>query len=167
MTERPDATSVLFICMGNICRSPLAESIFRHKMIQRGVADRFSIDSAGTGGWHAGESPDHRMSAVAATHGVPVDGSARKVGHTMGKRITDMNHGQAVSANLATGLLVIIASQFGMPVSTTHVSVGSLFGIGVATKSAKHRSVATIALAWLITLPCAGVIAALTYLMVR
>ncbi|NJN15064.1 MAG: low molecular weight phosphotyrosine protein phosphatase [Oscillochloris sp.] len=48
---------VLFVCMGNICRSPMAEAVFRHLVNEAGLADRFLIDSAGTGGWHAGEPP--------------------------------------------------------------------------------------------------------------
>jgi protein-tyrosine phosphatase len=72
-------TSILFICMGNICRSPLAEGLFLHKVNQRRVADRFSIDSAGTGGWHAGELPDHRMRATAEVYGVKLVSRARQV----------------------------------------------------------------------------------------
>ncbi len=88
--------------------------------------------------------------------------NARKVAETMGRGITDMNHGQAVSANFVTGFLVIVASRFGVPVSTTHVSVGSLLGIGVVTKSAHYRSIAGILLAWVCTLPLAAAIAAIT-----
>ncbi|MHC5114088.1 MAG: low molecular weight protein-tyrosine-phosphatase [Planctomycetota bacterium] len=72
-------TSVLFVCMGNICRSPLAEGLFRHRARERGVADRFDVDSAGTGGWHEGHPPDHRMIEVAAEHGVALTGAARPV----------------------------------------------------------------------------------------
>lgn len=89
--------------------------------------------------------------------------NARKVAETMSRRITDMNHGQAISANLATGFLVIVASRLGMPVSTTHVSVGALIGIGMVSRSAQYRSIMTILFAWGCTLPCAGVIAAVTY----
>jgi len=72
-------TSVLFICMGNICRSPLAEGLFIHHANRRGVLGRFSVDSAGTGGWHAGERPDPRSLAVAAKNGVTLPGHARQV----------------------------------------------------------------------------------------
>jgi protein-tyrosine phosphatase len=74
-----DRTSVLFICMGNICRSPLAECVFLHKAAAHGVSDRFQVDSAGTGGWHAGETPDQRMRQTAARYGVVVAGEARMV----------------------------------------------------------------------------------------
>ena len=69
---------VLFVCAGNICRSPLAEGIFRHYVEQEGLLDKFVIDSAGTGGWHAGEMPDKRSRAVAAAHGIQLTGRARQ-----------------------------------------------------------------------------------------
>ena len=72
-------TSVLFVCLGNICRSPLAEGIFSHQAEIRGLADRFEVDSAGTGAYHAGEPPDSRSVAVAASHGVRLFGTARQV----------------------------------------------------------------------------------------
>src|SRR5438552_7002920 len=86
--------------------------------------------------------------------------SARRVAETMGHGITTMNHGQGFSANLATGILVVLASLFGLPVSTTHVSVGALFGIGLTTGQARPRVMLNIALSWIITLPCAALIAA-------
>lgn len=68
---------VLFVCMGNICRSPAAEAIFRHRMAAAGVA--FDVDSAGTGGWHEGEAPDPRTQRVLRDHGIAPVGTARKV----------------------------------------------------------------------------------------
>ena len=59
------STSVLFVCLGNICRSPLAEGIFRHLVDEAGLTDNFFIDSAGTGAWHVGEAADGRMMVVA------------------------------------------------------------------------------------------------------
>jgi protein-tyrosine phosphatase len=64
--------SILFVCMGNICRSPLAEGIFRHLAAEAGLGDRFRIDSAGIGGWHEGEPPDRRSSATASAHGIDI-----------------------------------------------------------------------------------------------
>lgn len=93
--------------------------------------------------------------------------SARRVAETMSNRITNMNHGQGFSANLATGTLVIVASLFGMPVSTTHVSVGSLFGVGLATRQVNFPVMRNILLSWLITLPCAALIGGLVYAAVR
>src|SRR2546423_5368344 len=93
--------------------------------------------------------------------------SARRVAETMGHGITTMNHGQGFSANLATGILVVLASLFGLPVSTTHVSVGALFGIGLTTGQARPRVMLNIALSWIITLPCAALIAAGAYAVLR
>ncbi len=66
-------TSVLFVCLGNICRSPLAEGILQAKVDAAGLSDRFQLDSAGCGGWHVGEAPDPRSIAAAARHGVSID----------------------------------------------------------------------------------------------
>ena len=63
--------SVLFLCLGNICRSPLAEGAFRALIARHPDAD-FAVDSAGTGGWHAGEAPDPRSVATARRHGVDI-----------------------------------------------------------------------------------------------
>ena len=65
---------IMFVCAGNICRSPLAEGIFRHQAFEKGVLDQFEIASSGTGGWHAGELPDRRMRQTAHRHGVSLDG---------------------------------------------------------------------------------------------
>ncbi|ANK87578.1 MULTISPECIES: low molecular weight protein-tyrosine-phosphatase [unclassified Rhizobium] len=71
---------ILFVCMGNICRSPLAEGIFTHLVNQARLRDRFTIDSAGTGGWHEGEPPDRRSIAVARRHGIDIAGQrARRI----------------------------------------------------------------------------------------
>jgi protein-tyrosine phosphatase len=74
-----DRVSILFVCMGNICRSPLAESVFRHLVRSRGMEDRFEIDSAGTSGYHAGDPPDPRSVATARSRGVEVTGASRPV----------------------------------------------------------------------------------------
>lgn len=92
--------------------------------------------------------------------------SARRVAMTMGRKITSMNHGQGFAANIATGVLVIWASRLGLPVSTTHVSVGALFGIGVTTGQADLSVMRNVALSWVLTLPCAAAIAAGTYALV-
>ena len=64
----PDAR-VLFVCMGNICRSPLAEGVFRAAVVRAGLGERIHIDSAGTGDWHVGEAPDKRAIAIAKERG--------------------------------------------------------------------------------------------------
>ena len=86
---------------------------------------------------------------------------ARTVAETLGKKVTGMNPGEGFAANVATALLVNTASFHSLPVSTTHVSVGSLIGIGIVTRKAHWKAVGGIVLSWVITLPCAAVIAAL------
>jgi protein-tyrosine phosphatase len=70
---------ILFVCMGNICRSPTAAAVMRSLVAQAGLEDRIEIDSAGTGGWHVGDPPDARSVAAAARRGIRVDGAARQV----------------------------------------------------------------------------------------
>ncbi|MDJ0701138.1 MAG: low molecular weight protein-tyrosine-phosphatase [Woeseiaceae bacterium] len=69
MVEPKDQISVLFVCMGNICRSPTAEGVFRHFVEQAGLEDRISIDSAGTHAYHVGEPPDRRAQSAAERRG--------------------------------------------------------------------------------------------------
>ena len=90
--------------------------------------------------------------------------SARRVAETMSQKITTMNHGQGFTSNIVTGLIVIGASRFGLPVSTTHVSCGSLFGLGAVTGGARRKTIITILLSWVATLPLAGILAATSYL---
>ncbi len=61
--------AVLFVCMGNICRSPTAHGVFRHQLLERGLSARVQVDSAGTHGYHAGRPPDERSQAHAAQRG--------------------------------------------------------------------------------------------------
>lgn len=63
---------VLFVCLGNICRSPLAEGLFRHHVNSRGLNDQYSIDSCGTGSWHLGDPPDERSIEVARANGIDI-----------------------------------------------------------------------------------------------
>lgn len=65
---------VLFVCLGNICRSPTAEGVFRAMVEKRGLDDRIEIESAGTSGWHEGEPPDPRSQEEALRHGVNLSG---------------------------------------------------------------------------------------------
>ena len=93
--------------------------------------------------------------------------NAKKVANTMSKKIVKLNHGQGFSANFVTGCLVIAASTKGLQVSTTHVSVGSIFGIGLINKSADTREISKVILSWLLTLPVAGIIAAILYFIIH
>ena len=70
---------ILFVCLGNICRSPTAEGVMRSRLAARGLADLVEVDSAGTGGWHAGAPPDARAVAAARSRGIVVEGAARQV----------------------------------------------------------------------------------------
>ncbi len=63
----------MFVCLGNICRSPLAEGVFRHLVEEAGLEDQIEIDSSGTGRWHVGAPPDERMRATARRHGLSID----------------------------------------------------------------------------------------------
>ncbi|CCG20860.1 Ltp1 protein phosphatase [Candida orthopsilosis Co 90-125] len=72
--------SVAFVCLGNICRSPMAEAIFKHRVKELGYAPYFkNIESFGTSGWHIGESPDSRSAKTCRKHGVPVQHHAQQI----------------------------------------------------------------------------------------
>lgn len=86
-------TRILFVCTGNICRSPTAEAVVRHLARSDGNADHVEVDSAGTSGWHAGESPDPRSREVASRRGIDMTGiQARQV------RSSDFGHFDLVLA---------------------------------------------------------------------
>lgn len=89
--------------------------------------------------------------------------NGRQVAHTMSHRITGMSDVQGFSANAVTALLVLAASRFGLPVSTTHVSCGSLFGIGLINGEAKWANIASILTAWITTLPLGALLGAAAY----
>jgi PiT family inorganic phosphate transporter len=87
--------------------------------------------------------------------------AARRVARTLAFGITGMNVSEGLSANLVTAGLVVLASPLGLPVSTTHVSCGALFGIGVINGQGRGKTISTIVGAWAVTLPVAGVLSAL------
>lgn len=72
-------TRVLFVCLGNICRSPAAEGVFLHLLAQADASDRFVVDSAGTGGWHVGKAADRRMREAASRRGIALTSRARQL----------------------------------------------------------------------------------------
>jgi PiT family inorganic phosphate transporter len=117
----------------------------------------------------AGEAVDPTLGLAAVAVVMAVGGvlNARRVADTMSRKITRMNPGQGFTANLVTAVMVACASRLGLPVSTTHVSVGSLFGIGVVNRTARTRTVLAILLAWATTLPTGAVLAAVAYLALR
>lgn len=91
----------------------------------------------------------------------------RRVAETMSRRITTMDRGQGLAANLITAFLVFAASRWGLPVSTTHVSCGALFGIGLTGGRADWRTVRSIAAAWLLTLPASAVLSGACYFLLQ
>lgn len=113
--------------------------------------------------------PDLRWGFVAVALAIALGAllDAERVAETLGKKVTDMNPGEGFAANLATAVLVTTASFHSLPVSTTHVSVGALLGIGITTRQAKWRKVGEILLAWVSTLPCAALLAGLVFGLMR
>ena len=79
MSNKPK-TRILFVCLGNICRSPMAEGSFRYLVAEQGLEHLVEIDSAGTGAWHVGDQPDQRATSTAILRGIDISGqTARKV----------------------------------------------------------------------------------------
>jgi PiT family inorganic phosphate transporter len=129
--------------------------------IARGVNDTPKMAALLLGvGWLHG-SAGMILIAVAMAAGGLI--SARQVAETLAHKITDMNPGQGFAANLATALLVTTANLGHLPVSTTHVSVGALLGIGITTRQAKWRTVIPVLAAWVITLPISALVTAVFF----
>jgi protein-tyrosine phosphatase len=80
MPTRP--VRILFVCLGNICRSPTAEGVMRALVREAGLQDAIELDSAGTGAWHVGNPPDKRATETARARGIVLEGAARQVGAT-------------------------------------------------------------------------------------
>lgn len=96
--------SILFVCLGNICRSPLAEGIARHMVRERGLLQRITVESAGTGAWHVGEPPDPRSTEVARRNGVELEGRARQL---RGEDLFDFDFVVAMDGANLSGLQAI------------------------------------------------------------
>ena len=159
------------------CRQQYKGKLFGSS-VQRGL-DAIHFLSAGSVGFARGlnDTPkivalllviktfDVKLGMLMVAFAMAIGGllNARKVAITMSKRITPLNPGQGFTANLVTSFLVILASRVGLPVSTTHVSVGSLFGIGLITGEANRRVVSGILMSWVLTLPIAAILSAIVY----
>jgi protein-tyrosine phosphatase len=95
---------ILFVCLGNICRSPLAECVFLHLARERGVEELFDVDSAGTSGYHNGAPPDRRSVATAKTRGVEVVGVSRKLA---GRDLHEFDYVIAMDAENLEGIEIL------------------------------------------------------------
>lgn len=147
--------------------------------IQR-IVDAMHILSAGAVGFARGLNDTPKIAGVAlvastmdlkwitfvAATAMAIGGilKSRRIAKTMSEDIAHMNHGQGLAANLATSIMVLFASKWGVPVSTTHVSCGSIFGIGTVNKKANWGVIRSIVAAWVLTLPIAAGISAAAYL---
>jgi inorganic phosphate transporter, PiT family len=107
------------------------------------------------------------MLAIALTMALGGLINSRKVAETMSKKISKMNDGQALTANLVTSFMVIFASRLGVPVSTTHVSVGAISGVGIINGTADRSVIGHILLSWLLTLPIAAIAAGMIYWLLK
>ncbi|MBI4557086.1 MAG: inorganic phosphate transporter [Candidatus Hydrogenedentes bacterium] len=112
-----------------------------------------------------GHSTYAALACVAAAMAAGGVIQSRRVAETMSRRITDLNPGQGLCANLVTAGLVLFASRLGLPVSTTHVSCGAIFGIGLVQREARWKTIAAVAATWTTTLPLAAVLGACLYRM--
>jgi protein-tyrosine phosphatase len=102
--------SVLFVCMGNICRSPTAEGVFRKYVVDAGLEDKIHTDSAGTHAYHSGEGPDHRARAAAERRGFSLEGlSARRVTET---DFEDFSYIVAMDEDNLSALLDVADEQY-------------------------------------------------------
>ena len=164
---RPDGSLVIARSGEALTVAEISECRTRYDGRAFGISAGPALDglhylSAGAVGFARGLNDTPKMVALLiAAQAVSVQGgllavaiavggiiSARRVADTMSRKITRLNPGQGLTANLITAFLVTTASKLGLPVSTTHVSVGSLFGIGVVNGTARRRTVLSILLAW-------------------
>ncbi|MEI7877041.1 MAG: low molecular weight protein-tyrosine-phosphatase [Planctomycetota bacterium] len=117
MNGASDPCRIIFICTGNICRSPAAENIFREYAARAGILDDLEIDSAGTGDWHEGQPPDHRSASALRTAGYADDGVARGLrAHDFSRHdlfvCMDRSHLREVVARGAASDRVVLLRQF-------------------------------------------------------
>lgn len=147
------------------------------------IVDTFHFITAGTVGFARGLNDTPKIAGILLIIGtvntnwflilvtiiMAVGGvlNAKKVAKTISKKITPMNSGQGFTANFVTSILVLLASVFSLPVSTTHVSVGSIFGIGTINKTADKKMIIKIISSWILTLPIAAVISAFIFYILK
>lgn len=131
----------------------------------RGMNDTPKIAALLVGVAGFGASPALVLVGIAIAAGGVL--GSRRVAETLAHKITSMDPGQGFAANLTSAFLVMLGSFKGLPLSTTHVTVGALLGIGITTRQAKWRTVVPVLLAWVVTLPCAAALAALVFSLAR
>jgi inorganic phosphate transporter, PiT family len=184
VTVQPDGTLMLVRTGARVEVATLAECRTRYEGTMAGVGvgpvlDGLHYLSGGAVGFARGLNDTPKMVALLmageATHpniglvlvamAMAAGGilSARRVAETMGRKITRLNPGQGLTANVITALMVTLASRFGLPVSTTHVSVGSLFGIGLVNGTARRKTILSILIAWVTTLPTGALLGLAVY----
>lgn len=131
----------------------------------RGLNDTPKIAALLLGATLAGQRLSAGAAFVVVAASMMIGGwiGARRVGETMSHRITTLNAGQALTSNAVTAALVLAASAFALPVSMTHVGVGSLAGLGWSTGQARWHTLRTIALSWFLTLPLAAALGAVAF----
>jgi protein-tyrosine phosphatase len=128
---------VLFVCMGNICRSPAAEGVLRHLVAEAGLEERVEVDSAGTISYHSGDPPDRRMRRAASARGYRLEGAARQVttaDFEAFDRIVAMdsdNHRELLALRPSSGAAVRLFSDYlpgGQPVDVPDPYYGGAGG---------------------------------------
>jgi PiT family inorganic phosphate transporter len=163
------------------CRLRYAEGAYGVELAS--IRDRLHVLSAGAVGFARGLNDTPKIAALLVGAGALGQGGAsvltalamaaggvlgaRRVAETLSFRITDMKPGEATSANVVTAALVALASPLGLPLSTTHVCCGALFGIGIASGELRRKTIVQILGAWLVTLPIAALAAAAAAAMSR
>ena len=175
----PLVVSPLLAAVAGVALYPLFRALGLAPDSRSPLLDGLHVLSAGAASFARGLNDTPKMAAlmlavpgVSASAAILVVGIAialgglldiRRVAETLGKKITGLNPGQGFVASLVTAGLVTTASASHLPVSTTHVSVGALLGIGIVTRNARWRKIGEVLIAWLSTVPCGAALAALAY----